>query len=172
VVVGSSLGGVETLRLVLGELRTEIDVPIVVAHHLGPSASLLEKVLGRVSRLPVRWAVVGGRVEPDSVHLCPPRTVVRWEPDGTFTVRQHDGRSSLGILDELSPPRPPHSVVRAGLVDLVLPLPEIPELLDRVIGRRESLPLPEVLAAEAVRARRPRAADEDPHGPSAPGRHR
>lgn len=196
VVLGSSLGGVEALQLVLGGLRAEIDVPVVVAHHLGPVASRLEKVLGRTSRLPVRWAADGGEVEPGVVHLCPPRTMVRWEPDGTFTVRRNDGRSSLGLVDELFASAAdalgrhllavvltgtgsdgtagartvrgaegtvvaedeetavangmPRSVARAGLADLVLPLAEIPELLDRVIGRAEPLPLPEVLAAEAV----------------------
>jgi len=196
VVVGSSLGGVEALQLVLGGLRTEIDVPVVVAHHLGPSASLLEKVLSRVSRMPVRWAVDGELLEPGVAHLCPPRSFVRWEPDGTFTVREHNGRSSLGVVDELFSSAAdalghsllavvltgagsdgtagarvvkdaggtvvaedgttavasgmPDSVSRAGLADLVLPLPEMPELLDRVIGRRESLPLPELLAADAM----------------------
>ena len=44
----------------------------------------------------------------------------------------------------------PGAVVEAGLADLVLPLGEIPEVLDAVVGRGERLPLPRVLAAEAV----------------------
>ena len=196
VVVGSSLGGVEALQLVLGGLRTEVDVPIVVAHHLGPAASLLVKVLGRTSRLPVRWATDGAPVERATVHLCPPRATVHWEPDDTFTVRPHDAPSSRGTVDALftsaaeslgqhllgivltgagsdgtagaravreaggtvvvqdpetaAAAGMPGAVVAAGLADLVLPLPEVPELLDRVIGRGESLPLPEALATEAV----------------------
>ncbi|MBB4689934.1 chemotaxis protein CheB [Paractinoplanes abujensis] len=196
VVVGSSLGGIEALQLVLGRVQRLIGVPIVVAHHIGPSVSRLEKVLGRTSRLPVRWATDGGPVEPNVVHLCPPRSLVRWEPDGTFTVRRHEGGSSLGLVDELfssaadalghhllavvltgagsdgtagarvvrdaggtvvaedeetaTASGMPGSVVRAGLADLVLPLAEIPGMLDRVIGLGRSLPLPELLAAEAV----------------------
>ena len=195
VVVGSSLGGVEALQVVFGALRGELPVPVVVAHHLGPSASLLEKVLGRATRLPVRWAADGAPVTPGTVHLCPARSVVRWEPDDTFTVRPHGGRSSLGTVDALfssaadtlgadllavvltgagsdgtdgcravrdaggtvvvqdpdtaAAPGMPGSVAGAGLADLVLPLPEVPELLDRVLGGG-SLPLPEVLATEAV----------------------
>lgn len=196
VVVGSSLGGVEALQLVLGALRTAIDVPIVVAHHVGPSGSVLERVLGRVSSLSVRWAVDGVPAEPGVVHLCPPRTMLRWEPDGTLTARRHEARTSLGTVDELfssaadalgpgllaivltgagsdgtagaravraaggtvvvedeataTASGMPRSVARAGLADLVLPLPEVPELLDRVIGRGGPLPLPEVLAVETV----------------------
>lgn len=196
VVVGSSLGGIEALQVMLGALRTELAVPIVLAHHVAPAASMLEKTLSRTARLPVRWAVDGAPVEPGVVHLCPARATVRSEPDGTFTVHPHERPSSLGVVDDLfasaADALGPHalaivlsgagsdgtagaraghdlggtvvvqdqetalaagmpgSVAAAGLADLVLPLAEIPELLDRVIGRGGTLPLPEVLAAEAM----------------------
>lgn len=196
VVVGSSLGGIEALQVLLGALRVELTVPVVLAHHVAPAASLLEKVLGRTARQPVRWAVDGAPIEPGVIHLCPPRSTVLWEPDGTFTVRPHERPSSLGVVDDLFASAAdalgpqvlaivltgagsdgtagaravhdeggtvvvqdeetaiaagmPGSVAAAGLADLVLPLAEIPELLDRVIGRGGALPLPELLAAEAV----------------------
>jgi len=111
VVVGSPLGEVEALQLVLGGLRTGIEAPVVVAHHLGPSASLLGDALDRdwnrrrarqgARSLPVRWVVDGGTAEPAVIHLCPPQSLVRWESDDTFTVRRLDGPSSFELIDEV-----------------------------------------------------------------------
>jgi hypothetical protein len=196
-VVGSPFGELEPLHLVLGGLSRWIEAPVVVAHHLGPSTSLLADVLDRGHRggahtlsggLPVRWAVDGGTVEPGVIHLCPPQSLVRWEPGDTFTVRRLDGRSSFELLDEMlssaadalgstllavvltgagsdgttgaravwdaggavvaedaegAASELPNRVIGAGLADVVLPLPEISKLLNRVIGRGAQLPLPD-----------------------------
>ncbi|MGQ0575762.1 MAG: chemotaxis protein CheB [Pseudonocardia sp.] len=196
VVIGSSLGGVEALQVVLGGLRTVLPVPVLVAHHVGPSGSALDRVLHRHSRLPVAWAADGTAAQPGRVYLCPPRHELRLEPDGTLTVQPHGRPSSLGtvdatftaaaaalgehvlalvlsgmghdgragagavkdaggtvlVQDELTSLAfgMPEAVVGAGLADLVLPLAEIPDLLDRVVGGGARLPLPGVADLESA----------------------
>ncbi|USX53497.1 chemotaxis protein CheB [Lentzea sp. HUAS12] len=180
VLVGASLGGAEALQVLLGGLRTDLPAPVVVVQHLGPGTSALDSVLGKVSRHPVVWAHDGVRLEPGTVYLCPGRTGVRLEPDGTLTVRPMAGRSSYGQVDELFTSAStsmgahvlalvltglgndgtagslavhraggtviaqdeftstafgmPSAVIKAGAADLVLPLGELPDLLDRVVG--------------------------------------
>jgi PAS domain S-box-containing protein len=101
VVVGASLGGVEALQTVLGGLRGELPVPVLVAQHLFPGVSRLDERLARASGLPVGWASDGQAVEPGRVHLCPGRSFVRLEPDGTLTVAPSQEASSSGQVDEL-----------------------------------------------------------------------
>ncbi|MGY1706430.1 chemotaxis protein CheB [Geodermatophilus sp. SYSU D00697] len=100
-VVGASLGEVEALQVVLGSLRTEIGVPVLVAQHAGAGNRQLQEVLGRSSRLPVATAVDGETAEPGRVYLCPPRGTLRLEPDGTLAARTRDRPSALGSVDEL-----------------------------------------------------------------------
>lgn len=101
VVIGASLGGPEALQIVLSGLRTKLPVPVIVAQHLGPMVSRLDTILGRVSRHPVEWASDGERVRPGHVYLCPGRTLVRLEPDGTLTAQEFPRLSSRGLIDEL-----------------------------------------------------------------------
>jgi chemotaxis response regulator CheB len=56
-VVGASLGGVEALRTVLGGLRRELPVPVLVAQHLPPGVSQLDERLAHpTGRL---WSLAG-----------------------------------------------------------------------------------------------------------------
>ncbi|MFD4636048.1 chemotaxis protein CheB [Lentzea sp. NPDC058436] len=196
VLVGASLGGAEALQVLLGGLRTDLPAPVVVVQHLGPGASALDVVLQRVSRHPVVWAHDGQLLEPGTVHLCPGRTRVSLEPDGTLTVQPVAGRSSYGQVDELFTSASqsmgahvlalvltglgndgtagaravrqaggtvivqdeftstafgmPSAVIKAGAADLVLPLGELPDLLDRVVGAGRPVPTPAVRATEAM----------------------
>ncbi|GGM86982.1 hypothetical protein GCM10011609_24440 [Lentzea pudingi] len=196
VLIGASLGGAEALQVLLGGLRTDLPAPVVIAQHLGPGVSHLHTMLGRVSRHPVVWAEDGQVLEAGHVYLCPGRTQVRLEPDGTLTVRPRPGRSSMRQVDELFVSAAdslgaqvlalvltgmgsdgttgalavrraggtvivqdestatafgmPSAVIAAGAADLVLPLGELPDLLDRVVGSGRPVPTPAVRASEAM----------------------
>ncbi|WP_285640272.1 chemotaxis protein CheB [Lentzea sp. NBRC 102530] len=196
VLIGASLGGAEALQVLLGGLHTDLPAPIVVAQHLGPGVSHLPTILNRVSRHPVLWAEDGQVTAPGHVYLCPGRTLVRLEPDGTLTVQPKPGRSSLGQVDDLFCAAAtslgpqvlalvltglgsdgtagavavrqaggtvivqdehtatafgmPSAVITAGAADLVLPLGELPDLLDRVVGCGRPVPTPGVRASEAM----------------------
>jgi len=196
VVVGASLGGVEALRTILAGLRGELPVPVLVAQHLPPEGSRLDDRLARASGLPVGWASDGEAVRPGRVYLCPGRSSVRLEPDGTLTVARGRGPSSSGQVDELFASAAialagrvlavvltgvgsdgavgaravktaggdvivqnegtavafgmPSAVIAAGHADLVVPLGEIPEILDQVICGGRPLPTAAARAMEAI----------------------
>jgi len=195
VVIGASLGGTEALRILLGGIRSALPVPIVAVVHQGPAVSRLDVVLGRASRSPVVWAEDGAEAEPGRVYLCPGRSTVRLEPDGTLTVRRSRG-TSTGSVDELFSSAAvshgpgvlavvltgtgrdgavgcrsvrlaggtviaqdeatsaafgmPSAVIEGGDASLVVPLGELPEVLDQVVGAGRPLPTPARRAAEAV----------------------
>ena len=194
-VIGASLGGTEALRILLGGIRSALPVPIVAVVHQGPAVSRLDVVLGRASRSPVVWAEDGAEAEPGRVYLCPGRSTVRLEPDGTLTVRRSRG-TSTGSVDELFSSAAvshgpgvlavvltgtgrdgavgcrsvrlaggtviaqdeatsaafgmPSAVIEGGDASLVVPLGELPEVLDQVVGAGRPLPTPARRAAEAV----------------------
>lgn len=71
VLVGASLGGGEALRVLLGGLRTDLPVPVVIAQRLDPGVIRPHTMPGRVLRRAVVRAE-DGRV-PEA-GLCPWRT--------------------------------------------------------------------------------------------------
>jgi two-component system chemotaxis response regulator CheB len=101
VVLGASLGGLEAMRVLLQEMRGELPVPLVLAMHLGPSASRLDAIFGRASSMPVVWAEDGRAAMPGTVYLCPPSSRVRVSVDGTLDARPSDEPSSYGTVDSL-----------------------------------------------------------------------
>ena len=195
VVVGASLGGIEALQAILQGLRLELPVPVLIAQHLSPGVSQLAERLARTSGRSVQWAADGQAVEGGQVYLCPGRSFVRLEPDGTVTVAPASG-SSYGQVDELFTSAAaatagrvlavvltgagqdgtagaravkeaggdvvvqnqetaaafgmPSAVITAGHADVVVSLGEIPEILDRVIGKGQPLSTPAVRAAETI----------------------
>jgi signal transduction histidine kinase/chemotaxis response regulator CheB len=196
VVIGASAGGVGALRAILGGLRTTPSAPLLVAQHLYAGGGRLDVTLARVSGLPVGWAGDGQAVQPGRVYLCPGRSVMRLEPDGTLTVTPGHEPASFGQVDELFASAAtalggrvlaivlsgagrdgaagaqavkqaggdvivqngqtatlfgmPSAVITAGHADLVVPLGEIPEILDRVIGEGRPLPTAAARAVEAI----------------------
>ena len=73
VVVAASLGGLETLGRILGPLPADFPVPIAVVQHLPAGfASQLPALLGRDTRLGVRWAEPGLLLRAGTVHVAPP----------------------------------------------------------------------------------------------------
>jgi len=70
--LGASAGGLEALRQLFAHLPGDLGMGFVVIQHLDPDRpSMLTKVLGGVTRLPVVEATNGMRVEPDRVHVIP-----------------------------------------------------------------------------------------------------
>lgn len=76
-------------------------MPVLVTHHLAPGVTRFDALLSRVSRLPVSWAEDGTPAAAGRVCLCPPRTSMLLEPDGTVSVQPHGRPSALGTVDDL-----------------------------------------------------------------------
>lgn len=73
IVIGASAGGVEALERVIGGLPGDIDAAVFVVVHIPPEGpSLLARVLGRYSELPVRAAEDGAPIERGVVYVAPP----------------------------------------------------------------------------------------------------
>ncbi|HEY0536484.1 MAG TPA: chemotaxis protein CheB [Actinoplanes sp.] len=100
VAIGASAGGSDALQTLLGGLTAPLPVPVLVAVHLGPTVSRLDEVLSRVSPMPVEWLADGVAPGPGRVYLCPGRSFVSLEPDGTCTVTRFRS-TSLGVVDRL-----------------------------------------------------------------------
>jgi two-component system, chemotaxis family, protein-glutamate methylesterase/glutaminase len=71
VVIGASLGGVQALCRLLGELPAELDATLFVAQHTGRD-SQLQKVLQAVTSLAVQTARHGESFELGTVYVAPP----------------------------------------------------------------------------------------------------
>ncbi len=73
VVIGASAGGLEALQELLGPLQPGTGSAYLIAQHLAPGhPSLIVELLGRATSLPVRVAVDGLRLEPDTIVVAPP----------------------------------------------------------------------------------------------------
>jgi len=73
VVVGTSAGGIEALRVLIGSLPPDFPAALMVVLHLSPgSPSLLSKILARESLLPVHDPKDGEPILPGHVYVAQP----------------------------------------------------------------------------------------------------
>ncbi len=73
--VGASAGGLEALERLFQAAPLDAGLAYVVVQHLSPDfKSLMEELLARHTRLPIRRVVDGIVVEPDVIYLIPPNT--------------------------------------------------------------------------------------------------
>ncbi|MDO9074615.1 MAG: chemotaxis protein CheB [Rubrivivax sp.] len=71
--LGASAGGLAALEQFLAQVPASSGLAYVVVQHLDPThGTMLSELLQRVTAMPVREAVQGQRVAPDSVYVIPP----------------------------------------------------------------------------------------------------
>ncbi|MBV8415130.1 MAG: hypothetical protein JO251_07970, partial [Verrucomicrobia bacterium] len=71
--IGASAGGLEAITELLDHLPDRTGMAFVVVQHLDPHhESLLSELLGKHTKLPVREATEGTKVQPDRVYIIPP----------------------------------------------------------------------------------------------------
>jgi two-component system CheB/CheR fusion protein len=71
--IGASAGGLDSLERLFEHLPVDTGMAYVVVQHLSPDfKSLMDELLARRTRLPIRQAVDGTLVEPNTVYLLPP----------------------------------------------------------------------------------------------------
>lgn len=72
--IGASAGGLEALQEFFKAVPLSTGIGYVVIQHLSPDyKSLMDELLARYTKLPIRKAEDGMIVEPDTVYLIPPR---------------------------------------------------------------------------------------------------
>lgn len=87
VVIGSSWGGVGVLMQLVGELPTDWRLPVVIVQHQHPNAgNALERILGKLTRLPVRDVEDKDRIEPGHVYIAPANYHLLVENDFSFSL--------------------------------------------------------------------------------------
>ena len=105
VAIASSAGGLRALTEVLSSLTADFPASIAVVQHLDPRhRSLMADILNRKSRLPIKQAEEGDRVEPGSVFIAPPDRHLLVNADGRLSLSRaelvHFVRPSADLLFE------------------------------------------------------------------------
>jgi two-component system chemotaxis response regulator CheB len=72
IVIGASVGGLDALADVLGEISPDIPAPILAVIHIGATDAQLPRFFHNRSPLPVRYAFDGEPLSPGIVLLAPP----------------------------------------------------------------------------------------------------
>jgi two-component system, chemotaxis family, protein-glutamate methylesterase/glutaminase len=105
VALAASAGGLKALTDVLAALPADFPAPLVVVQHLDPRhRSLMAEILGKRTRLNVREARDGDRLERGTAYVAPPNRHLLVNPDGTLSLSQselvHFVRPSADLLFE------------------------------------------------------------------------
>jgi two-component system, chemotaxis family, CheB/CheR fusion protein len=84
--VAASAGGLEAFTQMLGHLPVDTGMAFVLIQHLSPDhQSLLSEILARVTKMVVREAQNGMRIEPNQVYVIPPNVKMVLE-DGVLRL--------------------------------------------------------------------------------------
>ncbi|MDR3601726.1 MAG: chemotaxis protein CheB [Desulfosporosinus sp.] len=105
IVIGSSTGGMEALRIILEVLPKDFPVPILVAQHISShSDNYLAKFLDNVCKVSVKEAEEKEKASPGQVYLAPPNYHLLVEQDGLISLsveaRVSYARPSIDVLFE------------------------------------------------------------------------
>jgi two-component system chemotaxis response regulator CheB len=105
VAVASSAGGIYALQEVLGALPVDFPAGVVIVQHLDPRhRSLMADIMSRHTRMHVKQAQEGDRIEPTKVYIAPPNKHLLVTPDKTLTLTDselvHFVRPSADLLFE------------------------------------------------------------------------
>ena len=105
VVVGSSAGGLNALKVLLRNLDKDFRMPVIIVQHISPDAdNYLVHILNDLKRLKVKEADEKEYPQPGYAYVAPPNYHLLLEPDLTFTLtvdeRVNYARPSIDVLFE------------------------------------------------------------------------
>jgi len=120
IVIGSSTGGMEALRIILEVLPKSFSVPILIAQHVSPhSDNYLATFLDRVCQISVKEAEEKEKAIPGYAYLAPPNYHLLAETDGSLSLsveaRVSYARPSIDVLFESAA-----EAYNRGLIGIVL----------------------------------------------------
>ncbi|HEV7817167.1 MAG TPA: chemotaxis protein CheB, partial [Janthinobacterium sp.] len=72
IVIGTSSGGLDALKKIIGALPSDFPAAIFIVMHIGARPSILPELLSKVSALPIRHACDGEPVRPSTILIAPP----------------------------------------------------------------------------------------------------
>jgi two-component system chemotaxis response regulator CheB len=101
-VVGTSAGGVEALKIVVGGLPRDLPAALFIVLHLLPQRrSVLAQLLSRAGPLPATQAVSGEAITRGHIYVAPPDHHLRVEPGHvrcTHGPEEHRCRPAVDVL--------------------------------------------------------------------------
>jgi two-component system chemotaxis response regulator CheB len=105
VACAASAGGLNALSTLLAGLPSDFPAAVVVVQHLDPRhRSLMAEILNKRTRLRVKQAHEGQRLEPATVYIAPPNRHLLVNPDGSLALSEselvHFVRPSADLLFE------------------------------------------------------------------------
>ncbi|AHM02981.1 Chemotaxis protein methyltransferase CheR [Roseibacterium elongatum DSM 19469] len=87
--IGASAGGLEALQLLVRAIPTDSGLAYVIVQHLAPEhPSIMDKLLGEHTAIPVTRIEDGEPVEPDHIYVIPPGPFLTIE-GGRFRLEDH-----------------------------------------------------------------------------------
>jgi two-component system chemotaxis response regulator CheB len=120
VVMGTSSGGLNALKVILPALPANFGMPVILVQHIGASSeSYWIEMLDNQCKLKVKEADEKEEVTPGTVYIAPPNYHLMVERDETLSLsidaRVNFARPSIDVLFESAAP-----VYRESLVGIVL----------------------------------------------------
>lgn len=100
VAIGASAGGLEAFSNLLRALPAEPGIALIFIPHLDPThESALVELLSRTTRLPVRQATEGMRVDFNTVYVLPPNSDMTIADGALHLLRREAGRGAHMPID-------------------------------------------------------------------------
>lgn len=105
IVVGTSYGGLEALKLILPQLPEDFPLPVIVVLHIGEHKNdMFIRLLNELCALQVKEAESNEPVLPGHIYFAPPNYHLLVEDDRTFSLSTDEklnfSRPSIDILFE------------------------------------------------------------------------
>lgn len=105
VAIGASVGGLNAFSVILAALPADFPAPVVLVQHLSADfPSKLAQILGKATRLPVKQAQQGDRLQVGHVYIAPPGEHLLVNPDYSLSLslapKVHHCRPSADVLFE------------------------------------------------------------------------
>ncbi|HEX8961492.1 MAG TPA: chemotaxis protein CheB [Rhodocyclaceae bacterium] len=105
VAIGVSSGGVQALKLLLGELPRDYPLPILIVQHISPDAGNgMAKLLDDLCAIRIKEADEQDRIVPATVYLAPPNYHLLVEREGFLSLSADPpvsyARPSVDVLFE------------------------------------------------------------------------
>jgi len=120
VVIGSSAGGLNALKVIFSQLEPKFGIPVIMVQHISPDAeNYLIHILNALKNIPVKEADEKEMPVKGMAYVAPPNYHLLIEPDQTFTLtvdeRVNYARPSIDVLFETAA-----EAYREGLIGIIL----------------------------------------------------
>jgi chemotaxis response regulator CheB len=98
--IGASAGGLDSFMRLISSLAADSGLAFVFVQHFDPAhETMLPDILRRNSRVPVKVAEDGMRVEPDHAYVIPPGTMMTLTDGHLKVVRRERLKGAHTVID-------------------------------------------------------------------------